>query len=122
MPKPWRAQQPTCRHGHPFPANLFHDNNGYARCRACNRAHYRIYNRTRRQHTQRQRSYIPVTPDEVAIDRAVMGDPPTRLTPRERAAAVHRLDAQGLSARQIAEQVGCTQRTVHRIRNRTAAA
>ncbi|MFC8008717.1 helix-turn-helix domain-containing protein [Streptomyces cinereoruber] len=112
MPKPWRAQQPTCRHGHPFPANLFYNNRGWALCRTCSRTYQRAYNRTRHQLT-----YIP---DEVAIDRAVQGDPPTRLTPRERAAAVHRLDAQGLSARQIAEQVGCAQRTVHRIRNRAA--
>ncbi|MFF5784216.1 helix-turn-helix domain-containing protein [Streptomyces sp. NPDC012693] len=118
----WRAQQPTCRHGHPFPANLFRDNNGYARCRACNRARCHIYNHTRRQHTQRQRTYTPVTPDPIAIERAVMGDPPQRLTPRERADAVRLLDAQGLSVRQIAEHARCTPRTVHRIRSRIRTA
>jgi hypothetical protein len=57
-------------------------------------------------------------PDEVAIERAVMGDPPDDLTATERAAAVAVLAARGLSARGIAERLGCTSRTVQRIRAR----
>ncbi|MEU2073596.1 helix-turn-helix domain-containing protein [Streptomyces sp. NPDC013489] len=111
MRQRWRARQPACLHGHPFPENLFYNSSGYAQCRTC----VRVYNRT-----WHERNYIPVTPDEVAIDRAVMGNPPARLTPRERATAIRRLDARGLSARQIAERIGCSQRTVHRVRTRTA--
>jgi hypothetical protein len=38
------------------------------------------------------------------------------VTPTERHAAIAELDRQGLSSKQIAEQLGCTQRTVHRAR------
>ncbi|MEU3426624.1 helix-turn-helix domain-containing protein [Streptomyces gardneri] len=100
----WRAQRPACLHGHPFPENLRIDTRGWALCITCQRS-----------------AYPPATPDEIAVDRAVMGEPPARLTPRERQAAVQRLDRRGLTARQIAECIGCTPRTVHRIRNRAAA-
>lgn len=59
-------------------------------------------------------------PDEVAIARAVRGDRPDRLTWRERDAAVRKLTDRGLTSRQIAEQLGCHQRTVFRARNRAA--
>ncbi|WP_410091599.1 helix-turn-helix domain-containing protein [Streptomyces sp. adm13(2018)] len=34
---------------------------------------------------------------------------------------MRRLDARGLSAQQIAERIGCSQRTVHRVRTRIPA-
>lgn len=44
------------------------------------------------------------------------------LTPAGRHAAIAELDQQGLSARAIAEQLGCSQRTVHRARSQRRAA
>ncbi|WP_282696304.1 helix-turn-helix domain-containing protein [Streptomyces sp. CC208A] len=100
----WRAARPTCRHGHPFPDNLRIDTRGWAVCRTCER-----------------NTYTPAQPDEIAIERAIAGDPPPRLTPRERAAAIQQLSRHGYSARQIAERLRCTPRTVHRARTRTTA-
>jgi hypothetical protein len=98
---------PTCRHGHPFPENLSRNEKGHLVCVACRRAHWR-----RRDAALRMWS----GPDEVAIERAAAGDPPERLTPRERRAAIALLDRQQLPAAVIAERVGCSQRTVHRAR------
>lgn len=67
----------------------------------------------------------PVEPyvDDIAVERAISGDAPDSLTPRERLVAVDALTRYGLSARLIAERVGCTPRTVtrHRTRARIAA-
>ncbi|MFK0045473.1 hypothetical protein ACIQU4_15370 [Streptomyces sp. NPDC090741] len=101
----WRAARPTCKHDHPFPDNLRRLPNGWAYCRACER-----------------NKYVPAAPDVAAVKRAVVGDPPGRLTPREREIAVLTLTRRGLPAWLIAEHVKCTPRTVHRIRTRTAAA
>ncbi|MEU6979650.1 helix-turn-helix domain-containing protein [Streptomyces sp. NPDC046371] len=98
----WRALCPACPHGHPFPENLYIDTRGWTCCRQC----------------WRTEPDPPDPPDPVAIDRAVAGDPPERLSARERAAAVARLDARGLSAEQVAERIRCTPRTVYRIRKR----
>ncbi|MCI3279190.1 helix-turn-helix domain-containing protein [Streptomyces cylindrosporus] len=53
----------------------------------------------------------------MAIERAVAGDPPERLTPRERAAAVRKLSERGLSAEEIAEHVRCSPRNVYYLRS-----
>lgn len=103
------ADSPACRHGHPFPENLAFGVNGWVFCRECRR----IRDRAR---------YVPAHPDEAAIDRATAGDPPDRLTPRERHAAIHQLDARRLSAAVIAERVRCSTRTVHRARGQQRAA
>jgi DNA-binding NarL/FixJ family response regulator len=97
---------PNCRHGHPFPENAARDSRGWLYCRECNRI------RARRPAAE---------PDEVAIERAAAGDPPERLTPRERRAAIARLDRQQLSSAVIAERVRCSRRTVHRARSEEAA-
>ncbi|MGW3376164.1 helix-turn-helix domain-containing protein [Streptomyces hydrogenans] len=104
------SERTACIHGHPYPENEFTDAYGWSRCRQCARESWRRTHRSR---------YVPVVPDDVAIDRAVSGDPPARLTPRERAAAVERLMRHGYSARQTAERVGCSLRTVYRIRSRS---
>lgn len=44
--------------------------------------------------------------DEIAVDRAVAGEPPDRLTVAEREEAVRRLHARGWSDRRIAARVG----------------
>lgn len=54
--------------------------------------------------------------DEVRVMRAVGGQR-TSLSPRERREAVQTLDRRGFSARQIAERVGITQRSVQRHRS-----
>lgn len=80
----------------------------------------------RRERSYRQRTYVrgraincgPGAPgfDEIAVDRAVAGDRTVRLNALERWAAIDRLDARGMSARQVAEQLGVTTRTVTRRR------
>ncbi|MFD3535340.1 helix-turn-helix domain-containing protein [Streptomyces sp. NPDC058664] len=108
-----RPTSERCAHGHPYPENLVVDARGWTSCRECRRMAYRRW-----YHAH----YVPAAPDEIAVERVVLGDPPPRLTPSERAAAIRRLDARGLSARQIAEQTRCTPRTVHRIRSRIRTA
>lgn len=107
------ADSPACRHGHPFPENVGRYPSGWLYCRACARS---------RSRTWFADNYVPIEPDEAAIARAAAGDPPDRLTPRERHAAIQQLDARGLSAAVIAEHVRCTPRTVHRARSRRQAA
>lgn len=107
------ADSPACRHGHPFPENVAYDSNGWLVCRECRRVHGR---------EQHARHYVPARADEAAIARAVAGDPPERLTPRERHAAIVRLDRREYSAAVIAEHVRCTPRTVHRARSQQQAA
>lgn len=108
-----RPRPGACQRGHPYPDNLVIDNRGWASCRECRRESLRRWYRTH---------HVPATPDPVAIERATAGDPPARLTPRERTAAIQRLDTHGYSARQIAERIGCSPRTVHRARGRRATA
>lgn len=91
------ADSPACRHGHPFPENRGFNGKGHLICLEC----------------QRVRSGAGWV-DEIAIVRAVAGDPPARLTPRERRAAISQLAGWGNSARQIADRVGCSERTVWR--------
>jgi hypothetical protein len=101
------ADSPACRHGHPFPQHLGRNEKGHLICLECKRIRVRKKARA---------NYTPVQPDEVAIQRAAAGDPPDRLTPRERAAAIRQLDRRQLSAAVIAERVRCSRRTVHRRR------
>ncbi|MFE7965371.1 helix-turn-helix domain-containing protein [Streptomyces cellulosae] len=56
--------------------------------------------------------------DEVAVQRAVSGEPPARLTHRERRQAIEVCTRRGLSVRETAERVGCSPRTVLRVRAR----
>lgn len=53
--------------------------------------------------------------DEVAVLRAVRGDH-LRLTTAEREAAIDELDRAGLSAAEVADRIGCSERTVMRRR------
>lgn len=105
------ADSPACRHGHPFPENRAFYSNGWLYCVACSRK------RGRRSSARRSSGYRAVEPDEMAIERAVAGDPPERLTPRERAAAVRALNRRGLSAQEIAVRVSCSPRNVYYLRS-----
>ena len=95
------TQQTACPAGHPFPENLRRRNKWQTYCRICRSAERRI------------------TLDRIAVERAITGDQPPHLNSLERAAAIERLNARGLSAQQIANRVGCSRRTV--IRHRTRA-
>jgi FixJ family two-component response regulator len=106
------ADSPACRHGHPFPENVAHYPNGWLYCLTCARI---------RSRTWAAANYTPAEPDPIAIERATAGDPPDRLTPRERAAAIWQLDRREYPAAVIAERVRCSKRTVHRTRSRAAA-
>ncbi|WP_309049047.1 hypothetical protein [Streptomyces sp.] len=106
------ADSPACRHGHPFPQNRAHDSNGWLYCRACSRIRSRAY---------QARTYIPAQPDWAAIERAAAGDPPHRLTSRERAAAIQQCATWQHPADITAERIHCSPRTVHRHRQRAAA-
>lgn len=78
--------------GHEITARQRRDGSRYRWCLTCNR-HDDI--------------------DEVAVQRAVAGDPAGRLTPAERRAAVAQLRPR-LSGNRIARQLGVTPRTVWR--------
>lgn len=104
------AESTHCRRGHPFDEeNAAYNEAGHRYCRTC----------IREAHRERARAnYVPRTPDEIAVERAVSGDPPEHLTPRERASAVGELCARGKSVTEIAEHVRCTDRNVWRIKSR----
>jgi DNA-binding CsgD family transcriptional regulator len=59
---------------------------------------------------------FPEDVDEVAVDRAVAGDPPEGMTSAERFYAAWLLSVRRLTAEQVAERIGCTPRTVQRYR------
>jgi DNA-directed RNA polymerase specialized sigma24 family protein len=60
-------------------------------------------------------------PDEMAVERAAVGEPPESLTWVERRAAIAQCDRWGLSARVTASRVGCSRQTVYYARSRRAA-
>jgi DNA-binding NarL/FixJ family response regulator len=60
--------------------------------------------------------------DEVAVERAVAGQPVERLTTAEREAAVAQLLQAGLGRIEIARRVRCDEAHVGRIKNRLGAA
>lgn len=78
--------------------------------------------RSRRRATGDDWVWTPSEPDEVAIERAVAGDPPANLTWIERHAAIARCDQRGLPAPVTAARVGCSRQTVYYARSRRATA
>ncbi|ARX81587.1 hypothetical protein SMD44_00985 [Streptomyces alboflavus] len=107
------ADNTQCRNGHSYPDNLRTDSNGWHYCTQCRRAKAKRW---------RDRNPMPAQPDTVAILRAVHGDPPQRLTPRERTEAVRQLTDGGLSVTLIAARLRCHPKTVKRARRRLKAA
>ncbi|MEU5580988.1 helix-turn-helix domain-containing protein [Streptomyces huasconensis] len=107
------AGNEACRNGHPYPENQRADKNGWHYCAACHREKNR---RWRARNPQRAQ------PDEMAVLRAVQGDPPDRLTPRERAEAIRQLTRKGLTVELTAERLRCHRNTVKRARKRLRAA
>lgn len=90
----------------------------------CDRC-YKAWHREHRMHIppRYRPPRIPVPIDEIAVERAVLGDPPATLRPCERLEVVGILTRRGYSAAQIAPVARCTERTVqrHRARLRSAA-
>lgn len=98
-----------CRHGHAWPQHLAAYPNGTHYCREC-----------RRLRKRQERAAAGVgNVDQLAVELAVAGQP-TRLTSSERRAAVRELlnrsHTRDLSGKQMAKRLGCTDRTVWRIR------
>jgi hypothetical protein len=60
--------------------------------------------------------------DEIAVERAVRGDPPQRLSIAERELAVIQLRAWGLTYAAISQRTGCNPRTAYAICKRLGAA
>jgi ATP/maltotriose-dependent transcriptional regulator MalT len=56
--------------------------------------------------------------DEIAVERAVAGDPPDRLTTAEREAAVTQLVLMGVARDEIARRVNCDRSHIGRIKAR----
>jgi DNA-binding transcriptional ArsR family regulator len=71
----------------------------------------RCYNRDRKR-----ASYVWREIDEIAVERAVRGDPPAGITPRERREAVDVLTRRGFSASQVSQRLRVSQRAVERHR------
>lgn len=124
----------TCRHGHPrTPDTTRRDGRGNRYCVPCRRASCREswrrrWDRRHKDHTTTRtrdgrRQCLTClhtwSMDHAAVARAIAGDPPPRLTPAEREAAVLQLRDTGLPGVVVAQRVGCTDRTVWRILRRT---
>jgi DNA-binding NarL/FixJ family response regulator len=73
-------------------------------CTRCNTTNIRAYNVS-----------DPGDVDEMAVERLIAGTP-VQARPSERMQAVAYLTRRRLSAKQIAERIGCTKRTVERHR------
>jgi hypothetical protein len=86
-----------------------------ARCIRLCEAHYRRHRRYGDPLGQPTRdTYV----DEIAVQRAVNGDPPARLTQAEREAAVRRLYGRGLNDREIGERLGVQRAWAGKVRRR----
>lgn len=90
---------PACRRGHAWPEHLGTRNDGRHTCLEC-----------RRENGRKAKAA-----DQLAIELAVAGQP-TRLRPHERRLAVRELLTRNLSGDQMAKRIGCTPRTIWRIR------
>lgn len=86
-----------------------HRRRGDHRCQAC-RAAASAYKLAARRERRPRRGDV----DEVAVHRAVTGDPPAHMTVAERRLAVQKLCAAGLVGREVAERLRVTRRTVER--------
>lgn len=90
---------PACRHGHPWPEHLAHYRDGKHYCRECSRLQHR-----------RART------DDLAVELAVAGQPVRLRRPRDRRQAVRQMLDRNLTGDEMANRIGCTPRTIWRIR------
>jgi hypothetical protein len=110
--------QTECLHGHPYPQFRGRDHRGHSVCLACQerwRAEHRA--RLQAEAAERRAQRGPLV-DEAILERVRLGERVRSLTTPEKRLAVEILDRRGLSARLIAERIGCAQRTVNRLRAR----
>jgi hypothetical protein len=91
----WRRRRFAQRHGD---HDVITTSDGRPYCRTCQRGAHDI--------------------DEIAVERAEMGEPPERLRVAERELAVVRLRSWNLTYREIGERVGCTLHTAWHTCNR----
>lgn len=123
-----------CHRGHRLDdTNLRYDCRGVRVCRSCRIEVECAYRNRRFARRHSGHNVIPAADgrrycrtcrsssdiDEMAVERAASGDPPARLTPAERAAAVLQLTGKGLTNEVIAQRIRCHPRTVSAIRQRT---
>ena len=129
-PRP-RTIPDTCPHDHRLDeTNLQFNNRGARTCRACKAEQYQAYRRRRLERLHEGHDLITTVDgrpycrtcvrgehdvDEVAVIRAMQGDPPDLLTPAERALAILQLRSNGLTFDLIAQRVGCTLNTAWRV-------
>lgn len=134
------APKATFRCGHPrVGENVEVLAKGGTRCRTCHRATSRIAVARAREDgrptAERHEGHDVITTgngrlycrtckrgdqviDEVAVARAVDGEPPERLTTAEREAVVAELSLRGFGPAEIARRVGCHRLTAQKIRER----
>jgi hypothetical protein len=104
-----RPMIPQSRRRAPVPVGMARHHGG-GLCNSC------YHKRPRSTGHGRRGPYSDV--DEIAVQRAIRGDPPARLNSGEITAAVTWLTLRGLSAAVIAGRLGVTPRTVTRARAR----
>lgn len=131
-----RPTPQSCHRGHPLnDTNLRYDSRGVRLCLSCRADTERAYRDRKFAQRHDGHDVIPATDgrrycrtcrntdvDEMAVERAASGDPPNRLTPAERAAAVLQLTGARLTNQVIASRIGCHPRTVYAIRQRARPA
>ncbi|MEX5635756.1 hypothetical protein [Parafrankia sp. FMc2] len=124
----WRTH---CGRGHAYAEHAYVDQAGRHCCRECRRQRERSTQRTREEylaehagHELRTRSTGVVfclscwrgehDIDQIAVERAVSGNPPACMSTAERGAAIDRLLAAGLSQLATARRLHISDRTVAR--------
>lgn len=119
-----------CRRDHAYAEHGYADAQGSRRCRECQRLRERHTRRLAREellaehdgHELRTRVNGTVyclscwrgasDVDEIAVERAVAGEPPEHMTIAERQAAIQLLHGRKLSAREVARRLDTSSRTV----------
>lgn len=119
MNKYTAGTQTECKHGHPYPEHRGTDRNGHHFCLRCRERWYADRRaRVRAEAARRKASLV----DETILEMIRTGASVASLTVQERALAVAILDAWGLPASEISRRIGCSKRTVHRVRARRRSA
>ncbi|ONH62326.1 hypothetical protein CcI49_02815 [Frankia sp. CcI49] len=120
-----------CYHDHPYAEHGYLDPKGKRRCRACERLCASSRRPSREEYLAKHEGHELRTRtdgavfclscwrgeayvDEIAVERAVAGDPPEYLTVAERAEAIDRLLATGMSQLAAARRLKISVRTVQR--------
>ncbi|ABW14411.1 transcriptional regulator, LuxR family [Parafrankia sp. EAN1pec] len=120
-----------CRRNHSYAEHGYTRSQGKRRCRKCRREYERGLRLTREEYLDEHAGHELRTRvngtvyclacwrgesdiDEVAVERAIAGEPPERMSIAERHHAIRRLHGKGPSAREIARRLSISSRTVQR--------